>query len=101
MAPGIAAGPEVGSGASPSWSASGPPCFVSSTAFMVSSCLLLPSQKLRQELAHPLRLLLLCPMAGAIDQMAAEHSRAQALLHPLKIAGTLVGPPILFSRDKD
>src|SRR6266849_6345709 len=94
-------GPGVGSGASPNSSTSGPPCFVSSTAFMVSSCLLLPLQKLRQELAHPRRLLLLYPMAGAIDQMAAQHSRAQALLHPLEIAGTLVRPPILFSRDED
>src|SRR5271165_6263967 len=92
--------PAVGSGASPRRSTSGPPCFVNSTAFIVSSCPLLPLQKLDQELAHPLRLLLLHPMAGAIDQMATQHPRARALLHPLKIAGPLVSPPIAFSRNK-
>src|SRR5271163_2583187 len=94
-------GPAVGSGTSPTRSTSGPPCFVNSTAFIVSSsCLSLPMQKLDQERAHPLRLLLLHPMAGAIDQMATQHPRTRALLHPLEIAGPLVGPPITFSRNK-
>src|ERR1700730_5844492 len=94
-------GPAVGSGTSPSCSTSGPPCFVNNTAFMGSSRLSLPLQKLDQQLAHPLRLLLLHPMAGAVDQMAAKHPRARALLHPLEIAGPLVSPPILFAGDKD
>src|SRR6516164_171301 len=94
-------GPAVGSGASPRRSSSGPPCFVNNAAFIVSSCLLPPSEKLDQQLAHPLRLLLLHPMAGAIDQMTAQHPRAHALLHPFKIAGTLVGSPIAFSCDED
>src|SRR5271166_5741492 len=67
---------------------------------IVSSCLSLPLQKLDQERAHPLRLLLLHPMAGAIDQMATQHPPARALLHPLEIAGTLVSPPIAFSRNE-
>src|SRR6266581_709126 len=94
-------GPAVGSSISPNCSTSGPPCFVSSTAFMVSSSLLLPLQKRRQVRAHPRGLLLLYPMSGAVDQMAPQHSRAQALLHPLEIAGTLVGSPILLAGDED
>src|SRR5271169_1606445 len=94
-------GPAVGSGTSSTRSTSGPPCFVNSTAFIVSSCLSLPLQKLDHERAHPRRLLLLHPMAGAIDQVATQHPRARALLHPLEIAGPLVGPPIAFSRNED
>src|SRR3974390_1914220 len=94
-------GPAFGSGASSRRSTSGPPCFVNSTAFMISSCLLLALQKLDQERAHPLRLLLLYPMAGAFYQMAAPHPRAHALSHTLEIARTLVGPPILSARDED
>src|SRR5215469_9542833 len=91
-------GPAVGSGTSPSCNTSGAPCFVNSTAFMGSSRLSLPLQKLDQQLAYPL---LLHPMAGTVDQMAAQHPRARALLHPLEIAGTLVSPPILFARNED
>src|SRR6266446_8603223 len=94
------AGSAVGSGTSPSCSTSDPPCFVNSTAFMGSSRLSPPLQKLDQQLAYPLRLLLLHPMAGAVDQMAAQHPRARALLHSLEIAGPLVGPPIALSSDK-
>src|ERR1700756_2769266 len=93
-------GPAVGSGTSPSCSTSGPPCFVNSTAFMGSSRLSPSPQKLDQQLAYPLRLLLLHPMAGTVDQMAAQHPRARALLHSLEIAGTLVGPPIALAGDK-
>src|SRR5271156_5086552 len=93
-------GPAVGSGISPRRSTSGSPCFVNSTDFIVSSCLSLPLQKVDQERAHPLRLLLLHPMAGAIDQVATQHPRACALLHPLEIAGTLVSSPIAFSRNE-
>src|SRR6516164_8031354 len=91
-------GPAFGSGASPRRSTSGPPCFVNSTACIVSSWFSLQLQKLDQQRAHPLRLLLLHPMAGTIDQMATQNPPARTLLHPLEIAGTLVGPPIAFSR---
>src|SRR5215472_11117005 len=93
-------GPAFGSGASPSCNTSGPPCFVNSTAFIICSRLLLPSQKLDQQLAHALRLLLLHPMAGTLDQMTTQHPRAHAVLHPLEIAGALIGPPIAFSGDE-
>ena len=39
-------------------------------------------------------------MPGAIDQMAAEHSRARRRLHRFEHAGTLIGAPILFARDE-
>src|SRR5215472_14512411 len=93
--------PAFGSGASPSPSTSGPPCLVNNTAFIVSSRLSLQLQKLQQEPAHLLRLLLLHPMAGAVDQMAAEHPRASTLLHSLEVTGALVGSPIAFSRDEE
>src|SRR5438445_5452089 len=94
-------GPAVGSGASPSCSTSGPPCFVNSTAFMIASRLLLPLQEVDQQPAHPLRLLLLNPMTGPIDQMAAQHPAARALLHPLEIAGPLIGAPVALAGNID
>src|SRR6516225_1144353 len=93
-------GPGFGSGASPSCNTSGPPCFVNRTAFIVCSRLLLPSQKFNQQLAHAFRLLLVHPMAGTLDQVTTQHPRAHALLHPLEIAGTLIGPPIAPSGDE-
>src|SRR5215831_1877686 len=94
-------GPAVGSGVSPRRRTSGPPCSVSSTAFIAPPpALSLPPQKLGQQLADPLRLLLLHPMAAAVDQITAQHSRASALLHALEIPGPLVGPPIALPRDK-
>src|SRR5882672_5275191 len=94
-------GPAVGSGTSPRCSTSGSPCFVNSTAFMVPSRLSLPLQEIDQQLIHPLRLLLLHPMPGAVDKMAAQHPGARALLHPLVVPGALVGSPIAFAGDKD
>src|SRR5215831_1944610 len=93
-------GPATGSGASPRRSTSGPPCFVSNAAFIVSSCLLLRSQKLDQQFAHPRRLLLLYPMARTFEQMTAQHTSTHALLHALEITGTLIGPPIALASDK-
>src|SRR6266481_1484476 len=90
-------GPAVGSGTSPRCSTSGPPCFVNSTAFIIPSRLSLPLQKIDQQLIHPIRLLLLDPMPGAVDQMAAQHPGARALLHSLEIAGPLIGPPVAFA----
>src|SRR5271156_2217054 len=94
-------GPGVGSDTSPRRNTSGPPCFVNNTAFIDSSCLLSPLQKPDQELTHPPRLLLLHPMAGTIDQMAAQHPCARALFHPFEISRTLISSPIAFSRNKD
>src|SRR6266481_1227135 len=51
-------------------------------------------------MCDPRGLLLLHPVAGALDQMTAEHSRAGTLLHRLIDAGTLIGAPILFARNE-
>ena len=47
------------------------------------------------------RLLLLHPMTGTVDQMAAEHAGAGGLLHALEIAGALVGAPVVLASDKE
>src|ERR1700704_724089 len=39
-------------------------------------------------------------MAGALDQMTADHLRACACLHRFEYAGTLMCAPILLARDK-
>src|SRR5262249_44702924 len=39
-------------------------------------------------------------MAGAVDQMAADHVGAGTGLHRLEGAGKLVGSPVLLSRDE-
>ena len=39
-------------------------------------------------------------MAGAVDQMAAEHAGAGPRLHRLEHAGALIGAPILLARDE-
>src|SRR5712671_1047503 len=90
-------GPAIGSGTSARCNTSGSPCFSNSTAFMAFLPLLLPLQKLDQQLAHPFRLFLLHPMPGAVDQMTAEHPRAGAIPHALEIARALIGSPIAFS----
>src|ERR1700732_504158 len=48
-------------------------------------------------MCDPRGLFLLHPMAGALDQMTAEHARAGTFLHRLIDAGTLIGAPILFA----
>src|ERR1700716_845452 len=57
-------------------------------------------QKLQQQVTNFLGLLLLHPVAGAIDQMTAEHARARACLHRFKDAGALISAPVLFARDE-
>src|SRR5262249_35837627 len=94
-------GPAVGSGTSARCSTSGPPCFSNSTAFIALFPLLLLLQNLHQQLAPPFRLLLLHPMPDPVDEVAADHTRACVLLHPLEIAGALVGSPVAFSGDED
>src|SRR4051794_21274968 len=51
-------------------------------------------QKLQQQPADLLRLFLLHPMAGAVDQVTAEHPAAGHRLHRLDRAWHLVDPPI-------
>src|SRR5262245_27823549 len=58
------------------------------------------AQEREQEAADFAGLLLLHPMAGAIDQMAADHLGAGLRLHRLKHAGALIGAPILFAGDE-
>src|SRR4051794_29486196 len=56
-------------------------------------------QERQQQPTHFRRLLLLHPVAGAIDQMAADHVAAGGLLHGLEHAGTLIGAPVLLAGD--
>src|SRR6185369_7807065 len=51
-------------------------------------------QKIEQQPVHRSGLLLLHPVAGAIDQLAAEHARAGARLHRLEVAGLLEHAPV-------
>ena len=39
-------------------------------------------------------------MAGAVEQMAAEHAGAGAVLHALEIAGALIGAPVALAGDE-
>src|SRR5262252_5528052 len=94
-------GPAVGSGTSARCSTSGPPCFSNTTAFIAFFPLLLPLQKLDQQLAHALRLFLLHPMPGAVDQMTSHHVRARALLHSFEIPGALIGSPVALSGNEN
>ena len=50
-----------------------------------------PGEEVQQQAGDLGRLLLLYPVAGAVDEMAAEHLRARALLHRLEYAGALLG----------
>ena len=57
-------------------------------------------QKFQQECRDLLRLLLLHPVASAIDQVTAEHARARASLHALEGAGELIGAPVALAGDE-
>src|SRR5665213_4259838 len=57
-------------------------------------------QKLQQQPAYLGGLLLLHPVAGAVDQMAAYHVAAGGRLHRLEHARALIGAPILLARDE-
>src|ERR1700712_2106812 len=57
-------------------------------------------QKLQQQLRDLLGLLLLHPMPGAVEQVAAAHVRAGGFLHALDGAGGLVDAPVLASGDE-
>src|SRR5262245_14909067 len=51
-------------------------------------------QEIEQQLADLLGLLLLCPMAGAFDQMETDHVGASLAAHGLLRAWRLVGAPV-------
>src|SRR6185295_18642142 len=57
-------------------------------------------QKIEQQPVHRSGLLLLHPVAGAIDQLAAEHARAGARLHRLEVAGLLEHAPVAGAGDE-
>jgi hypothetical protein len=61
---------------------------------------LLP-QKFDEQLAHALGLLLLNPVARALDAMATQHPRARRILHALEAARDLIRPPVTLARDED
>src|SRR5205085_6618493 len=58
------------------------------------------SKKFQQQASDLLRLFLLHPVPGALDQMTADHAGAGALLHRLIDAGPLIGAPVLLAGDK-
>src|SRR4051794_40871982 len=59
-----------------------------------------PAEEFEQQPRDLLWLLLLHPMAGALDQMATHHARAGLGLHRLKHARALISPPVLLAGDK-
>ena len=54
-----------------------------------------------EQLAHCLRLFLLHPVPGPVDQMHAAHVGARGLLHPLHGAGVLIDAPVALSTDEE
>src|SRR6185312_2417542 len=68
--------------------------------FSISSLCLGGLQELDQKPAHFARLLLLYPMAGAIDEMAADHVGAGFRLHRFIDTWALIGAPVLLARDE-
>src|SRR5665213_318557 len=59
-----------------------------------------PLDELQQQPAHLGGLLLLHPMAGALDQMTTDHPGAGLGLHRLEHARALISAPILLARDE-
>src|ERR1700682_259551 len=57
-------------------------------------------RELQQQATDLVRPLLLHPVAGAVDQVSAEHAGAGAGLHGLEYAGALIGAPVLPPRDE-
>src|SRR4051794_1108653 len=57
-------------------------------------------QELDEQRADPLRLLLLDPVPGAVDEMRAGHVRARRLLHPLQRARILIRAPVAAAGDE-
>jgi hypothetical protein len=57
-------------------------------------------EKLDEEPAHLIWLLLLNPMSGSINKMGAAHLRTGGALHPLECAGILEDAPVALTADK-
>src|SRR5579883_3446362 len=62
--------------------------------------LTLPPQEIEQQFPDHGGLLLLHPMPGAVDQVAADHPGAGAFLHGFEIARPLIGAPIAPAGDE-
>src|SRR5437868_14761430 len=54
-------------------------------------------QELQQQPTHPIGLLLLDPVAGAVDEVYASDPRARALLHAVEGTWILIGPPVALA----
>jgi len=54
-------------------------------------------KEFQQQASDLLRLFLLHPVPGALDQMTADHAGAGALLHRLIDARPLIGAPVLLA----
>src|SRR5580765_7483296 len=57
-------------------------------------------EKWQQQLQERLGLLLLYPVAGAVDEMGPDHARAERLLHGLECTRTLIDPPVAPAADE-
>jgi hypothetical protein len=57
-------------------------------------------QKLNIQPADLLRLLLLKPVPGSVNEMSTAHLRAGSTLHPLECAGSLENAPVALSADE-
>src|SRR5262245_29125887 len=60
-----------------------------------------PLQEAQQQLVDARRLLLLHPVSGAVQQMAAGEARARRVLHALEGSRSLVDAPVARARDED
>src|SRR3954471_17759176 len=58
-------------------------------------------QEINQQRACRFGLLLLYPVAGAVEQMHTYHSGAGPLLHYLESTGPLIDAPIALAGDED
>src|SRR5260370_28081603 len=67
---------------------------------MLTTAARLP-QEIDQQPDDRVRLFLLHPMPGAVEQVYADHAGAGALLHPLDRPRPLVAAPIAVARDED
>src|SRR5476651_1050027 len=74
-------------------------CIDSVIFLLLIAALGLVPQKLFQQVADFLGLLLLHPVSRALDQMKADHLGAGALLHALRRTRELIGALVAFAGD--
>src|SRR4029453_5650686 len=60
-----------------------------------------PLQEIQQQLANPSLLLLLPPVPGAFEQVAAGEASARRVLHALDRPRSLIDAPVTRARDED